>query len=186
MIDELTTSKMFDKYMHNKWIVQGGAQYVYQIFDYPGSINLEFTAARPWVYTHKSPETGTYTHYGRVLGFYPGPNTQLIYVTNRCWINTRNRVHISYKELKWGEEPEKDRNDAYHFGNNPNENYSLANPDYVYKTEWIIGDIKTARTIGFLWEYQFSNIIELELGVSHKWDSNEYENSYSIQINIDY
>ena len=186
MIDELRTSKMFDNYIHNKWIVQGGAQYVYNIFDYPGSINLEFTATRPWVYTHKSPEAGTYTHYGRVLGFYPGPNTQLIYVTNRGWINTRNRVNISYEALKWGEEPEKDRDDEYHFGNNPNENYLLANPEYDDKTRWIIGDIKTAHTIGFLWEYQFSNIIELELGVSHKWDSNEYENSYSIQINIDY
>ena len=54
------------------------------------------------------------------------------------------------------------------------------------KMGWLIGDIKTAHTISFLWEYKLSNILELELGASHKWGISEYGNSYSIQMNIDY
>ena len=47
MIDEITTSKIFDDYMNNKWIVQGGIQYVYNIIKFPGSINIEFEAEPP-------------------------------------------------------------------------------------------------------------------------------------------
>jgi len=186
MIDELTTSKIFDDYMHNKWIIQGGANFAYNINKRPSSINIELTAARPWVYTHKSPETSTYTHNARVLGFYPGPNTKLMTIENYWWINIRNRFKISYERLKFGEEPAEDQLDEYHFGNNPNENYGLANPSYHDKTGWLIGDIKTTHTVSFLWEYQLSNILELELDASYIWGISEYRNSYSIQMNIDY
>ena len=186
MIDELTSSKMFEDYMHNKWIIQCGTQYVYNIFNYPGSINIEFTAARPWVYTHKSSETGTYTHNGQILGFYAGPNTQLISIENYYWINARNRLNISYERLKFGLEPFEDQYDVYHFGNNANENSALANPEYRYKTGWLIGDIHTTQTFRLLWEYQLSNIIGLELGFSHMKGMDESVNGMSIQINVDY
>ena len=186
MIDELITSRMFDDYMNNKWIMQGGAQYVYNILNYPGCINIEFTAARPWVYTHKSPETGSYTHNGRSLGFEYGPNSQLLSINNSWWVDNRNRLHISYEQLKWGREPEEDMNDEYHFGNNPNENYILANPNYFNRTGWLIGDIKTTHTVRLLWGYQLSNILCLELGVSHIKEMDESINTMSIQINIDY
>ena len=110
MIDELTTSRMFDDYMNNKWIIQGGTQYVYNVLNYPGCINIEFTAARPWVYTHKSPETGSYTHNGRSLGFEYGPNSQLLLIKNSWWAGNRNRLHISYEQLKLGRELEEDIN----------------------------------------------------------------------------
>ena len=186
MIDELTTSRMFDDYMNNKWIIQGGTQFVYNVLNYPGCINIEFTAARPWVYTHKSPETGSYTHNGRSLGFEYGPNSQLLLIKNSWWAGNRNRLHISYEQLKWGRELEEDINDEYHFGNDPNENYTLANPDYSYKTGWLIGDIEITKTINFLWEYQFSNIIGLELGFSHIKEMDESVNTMSLQVNVDY
>jgi hypothetical protein len=186
MLDELTISEMFKDYMNNKWIFQGGIQYVYNIFEYSGSINLEFTAARPWVYTHKSPETGSYTHNGRNLGFEYGPNSQLLSIKSTWWVSNRNRLHIFYEQLKWGKEPEEYMNDEYHFGNNSNHNYHLANPEYSYNTGWLIGDIQTTQMVRFLWEYQFSNIIALKLGFIHLKEMDESVNTMSLQVNVDY
>ena len=186
LIDELSIKRIFDNYVNNKWIIQGGAQYVYNVLNYPGCINIEFTAARPWVYTHKSPETSSYTHNGRSLGFEYGPNSQLLLIKNRWWVNTRNRFSISFEQLKWGREPEEDMDDGYDFGNYPNENYSLANPDSNDTTGWLIGDIETTQTVQFLWEYQLSNIIGLELGFAHIKKMAESVNTMSLQVNVDY
>ena len=70
--------------------------------------------------------------------------------------------------------------------NNPNENYTLANPVYDYKTGWLIGDIETSHTIKFTWEYQFTDIISLELGFANIQRMDELINTLSIQMNVDY
>ena len=76
--------------------------------------------------------------------------------------------------------------DGYDFGNDPNENYFLANPDYNDITGWLIGDIQTTQTVQFLWEYQLSNIIGLELGFAHIKEMAESVNTMSLQVNVDY
>ena len=93
---------------------------------------------------------------------------------------------ISFEQLKWGREPEEDMDDEYDFGNDPNENYHLANPEYKYSTGWLIGDIETTQTVQFLWEYQLSNIIGLELGFAHMKEMAESLNTLSLQVNVDY
>jgi len=105
---------------------------------------------------------------------------------NRWWMNTRNQFSISYEQLKWGREPEHELSDGYDFGNNPNESYFSVNPEYYYTTDWLIGDIEITKTINFLWEYQLSNIIGLELGFSHIKSPEESLNTMSIQVNVDY
>ena len=76
--------------------------------------------------------------------------------------------------------------DGYDFGNDPNENYTLANPDYNDATGWLIGDIETTHTVQFLWEYQLSNIIGLELGFAHIKEMAGSVNTMSLQVNVDY
>ena len=185
MIDELTISKIGDDYMNNKWIIQGGNYITYNLNSWPGDIRIEYTAARPWVYTHRIP-ISSYTHNGRSLGFKYGPNSQLLLLENRWWINTRNRCSISYEQLKWGKEPEEDIADGFDYGNNPNHNYNLANPEYENNTAWLIGNIQTTKAIKLSWEYQFSNIIGLELGFSHIKEMDESFNTMSLQVNVDY
>ena len=51
---------------------------------------------------------------------------------------------------------------------------------------WLIGDIQTNETIKFLWAYQLSNIIGLELSFAHLKEMNESANTISIQVNVDY
>ena len=78
------------------------------------------------------------------------------------------------------------------FGNDPNHNYTtlaespIAKNKYEYNTSWLIGNIQTTQTIKFLWEYQFSNIIGLELGFAHIKEIDESVNTFSIQVNVDY
>jgi hypothetical protein len=186
MIDELRTSEMFNDWSGNRWAVQAGTHVTGNMFSSPTDLRLEWTAARPWSYTHRVPIYGTYTHNGRCLGFEYGPNSQLLLLENRWWINTRNMLNISFEQLKWGKEPAEYVDDGADFGNNPNENYTLANSDYHYKTKWLIGDIQTTQTVRFLWEYQLSNIIGLELGFVHIKEMDESVNTMSIQVNVDY
>ena len=76
--------------------------------------------------------------------------------------------------------------DNFDFGNDTNHNYSLANPEYNNNTGWLIGDIQTTQTVQFLWEYQLSNIIGLELGFAHMKEMDESVNTMSLQVNVDY
>ena len=162
LIDELRTSEMFNDWFGNRWSAQIGSHAAGNIFSYPTDLRIEWTAARPWSYTHRVPLYGTYTNNGRCLGFEHGPNSQFLILENRWWINTRNRLSISFEQLKWGRESKEDMADNFDFGNDTNHNYSLANPEYNNNTGWLIGDIHTTQTVQFLWEYQFSNIIGLE------------------------
>ena len=105
------------------------------------------------------------------------------------YIDTKYGVksqHLTYEQLKYGEEPDKDKDDGYDFGNDLNHNYVLANPEYNNNTGWLIGDIQTTQTVRFLWEYQFSNIIGLELGFIHIKEMDESVNTMSLQVNMDY
>ena len=186
MIDELKTSEMFNDWFGNRWAAQIGSHVAGNIFSYPTDIRLEWTGARPWAYTHRVPLYGTYTHNGRCLGFEHGPNSQFLILENRWWINTRNRLSISFEQLKWGRESKEDMADNFDFGNDTNHNYSLANPEYNNNTGWLIGDIQTTQTVQFLWGYQLSNIIGLELGFAHMKEMDESVNTMSLQVNVDY
>ena len=186
MIDELRTSEMFNDWSGNRWATQVGTHITWNILSYPTDFRMEWTAARPWSYTHRVPIYGTYTHNGRCLGFEHGPNSQLLLLENRWWINTRNRISLSFEQLKWGAEPEEDMVDDFDFGNNPNENYAFANSDYHSKTKWLIGDIQTSQTFSFLWGYQISNIIGLKMGFTHMKEMDKSVNTMNLQVNVDY
>ena len=88
--------------------------------------------------------------------------------------------------MKLGIKPENEEEDGYDFGNDPNESYSSANPNYHHTTGWLIGDIQTTKTVNLLWGYQLSNIIEVELGIARIIGIDESIHSMSFQINIDY
>ena len=192
MIDEMRKPEMFNDWFGNRWAAQAGTHVAGNLFSFPIDLRIEWTAARPWAYTHRVPLYGTYTHNGRSLGFQHGPNTQLLLIENRWWVNARSRFKITFEQLKRGMEPEEDVDDGADFGNDANHNYITlavnenAKNKYEYNTGWLIGDIKTTQAIKFLWEYQFSNIIGLELGFTHLNDMDDAVNTFSIQLNVDY
>ncbi len=70
--DELDLIKLFSGWWGNKFVFQLGASY------FPKSnlpaLRIEYTAARPWTYSHANP-VNSYTSAGRLLGLKDGPNT---------------------------------------------------------------------------------------------------------------
>ena len=183
MIDELNTKQIFNNYYGNRWVIQMGFQFATLLSSLPTDFRLEFTAARPWAYTHRVPAYGTYTHNQRSLGFKYGPNSQLFLLESIFWLNSRNTFNISYKKLKKGQEPLLDQHPSYDFGDDVNQDYSKINLNkYGNDTKWLIGDINTLNTLDIFWLYQFSNSVFINLGLSNT----NNVNTVSIQFDINY
>lgn len=72
MIDEMRYAKLFSDWWGNKYAVQSGISYLS-----PQSgkalLTLEFTAVRPWIYTHFLP-WASYSHDQKALGYPMGSN----------------------------------------------------------------------------------------------------------------
>ena len=72
ILDELSKSKIFSDWLGNKYAIQLGNSYLIDR-DKDSRITIEFTAVRPWLYTHKILHN-KYSHDGIGLGFSDGSN----------------------------------------------------------------------------------------------------------------
>ncbi len=84
--DELDFWKLFSGWWGNKFVFQLGATY-YPERNLP-SLTLEFTAARPWTYSHLH-SVNSYTSGGRILGLKTGPNTATALIGSSWQVNSR-------------------------------------------------------------------------------------------------
>ncbi len=188
-IDEIHASDVFKNSAANRWGVQGGLLFSPKrmpLIPYSTDLLIEFTATRPWLYTHRVPLSGTYTHNSRSLGFPYGPNSQLVFIENRWWISPRSMINFRYQQLKHGENGLQPGDDGYYpIGNDPNENYSQSNPATRYSTYWLMGNIVTTRDFTIELAYQLTNILHIQLAYSHRWEAAE-NNFLSFQIRFDY
>ncbi|MCF7823974.1 MAG: hypothetical protein K9N35_07340 [Candidatus Marinimicrobia bacterium] len=81
LFDELDWYKLFSGWWGNKFVFQLGLHYYPKV--YLPSINLEYTAARPWTYSHLY-AVNSYTSAGRLIGLPSGPNTETM-TLNMNW-----------------------------------------------------------------------------------------------------
>jgi len=187
MIDELRTSEMFNDWGGNRWAVQAGAFLAQSLYSIPVDFRLEFTAVRPWAYTHRAPQFGTYTHNTRPLGFASGPNSRQILFQNIWWTNPRSQLELTFTHLLKGLEPDAYQGDGFDYGNDANDNYSKSNPEiYAKNTGWLIGDIQITNQIHINYYYQLSNAVSVDLGVIHLENNGENETTLLLQLNLDY
>ncbi|MCF7792364.1 MAG: hypothetical protein K9N09_00025 [Candidatus Cloacimonetes bacterium] len=130
IFDELSFSKLTESSWMNKYAIQTGiSTYLSDTIRLTG----EFTAVRPWIYTHESLH-GKFSNYGRSLGFPDGTN--LIQYAMECSWNIKDNLnivtHASY--TRQGS-----------VGNNFAINYNDRPSDTVH---WLEGSITdTAKTI---------------------------------------
>jgi len=191
LIDEFTSpSEIFQSSWANKYGIQCGIHFSQRKIpglSFVSDLHFEFTAIRPWVYTHEYPLQNSYTNNGRSLGFYAGPNSQSLFLENRWWLSQRQGVELSFIQLKHGinEMDPKDEN-YFPIGDNPNDNYSERNRKFDKSTRWLMGNIITSREFSINWIYQLSNIIFFNLGYSKRWDETQTDDYFSIQIRFDY
>ena len=100
--DELDFWKLFSGWWGNKFVFQLGATY-YPKANLP-SINLEYTAARPWTYSHSNP-VNSYTSAGRIFGLQDGPNTQAWRVRSDWQINQKLFMRAEVAHIQCGDDP---------------------------------------------------------------------------------
>ncbi|MCF7804193.1 MAG: hypothetical protein K9N46_07890 [Candidatus Marinimicrobia bacterium] len=187
ILDELSTSRIAEDWWGNKWGVQAGSLVSYSVADIPVDTRVEFTAIRPWVYTHKKPERSSFTHHGRSLGFYGGPNSQQITIDNRIWVGRRGRLSLFRNQFKHGSSPLSPNDPSYYpYGGDPNQNYHERNTQFDYSTSWLMGEITTTRELGIRGEFQLTNIIRLLSGYTYQTVNERSDNYFYFQLRFDY
>ena len=100
--DELDFWKIFSGWWGNKFVFQLGATY-YPQSNLP-SLNIEYTAARPWTYSHKH-SFNAFSSAGRALGLIDGPNTQNISVGTFWQLNSKLNFQGQIDFLRQGSGP---------------------------------------------------------------------------------
>jgi len=178
-MDEFADFAIFKNSWHNMFGIQGGIQFAPRhLTPIPTDLRIEFTAVHPWVYTHRVPLYSSYTHDGRVLGFYAGPNSQLFFMENRWWISRRQRLSLSFGRLLHGEDTKNPGDEGYYpVGGDANQNYDERNNTYDLATKWLMGKIITSDVISFHYELKLTNVLNVLLGYQKVWNetiSNDY------------
>ena len=92
--DELDFWKLFSGWWGNKFVFQLGATY-YPKNSLP-SLAVEYTAARPWTYTHKYP-INSFTSGSRALGLPMGPNTSNLTISSNWSYNSKLDMSAIYQ-----------------------------------------------------------------------------------------
>jgi len=185
-LDELSTSEVFSQWWGNKFGLQGGVHVTPAALPVPWDVSVEFTAVRPWTYTHKYP-VNTYTHNGVGMGFYGGPNSQLWYGRTRWWFGPRSRVSLEVRQLKRGTAPVPEGEPGYYpVGNDPDQDYNDRNPALDDATPWLLGKVVTYRDVSLFWEYDLSNILGLRVGYEVADRAGVTDQFVSVQVRFDY
>ncbi len=100
-LDEFRQSKIGTNWFGNKQAWQGGLLWA-DPFNLPNvNLRAEYTAVMPWVYTHKY-RINSYTSDYQSLGFWAGPNSEVIYLAlQKAWTR-RLSTQLSFRQYKHG------------------------------------------------------------------------------------
>ena len=167
ILDELSRSKIFTDWWGNKYAIQVGNSYLFNSKN-NSRITFEFTAVRPWLYTHKILHN-KYSHDGIGLGFPDGSNliqfsSELNYKLLSC---LTGNIHSSY--TKQGS-----------LGNDFSINYETRPDDTA---DWLEGDKTEKIEVRTIFKWQPLTHHRLLFGHSaYKIDENDIEH----QLNISY
>jgi len=99
--DEFRQAKIGTNWFGNKQAWQGGLYWV-DPFSLPNlSLRAEYTAVMPWVYTHKY-RINSYTSDYQSLGFWAGPNSEVLYLALQKEWTQRLSTKLSFRQYKHG------------------------------------------------------------------------------------
>lgn len=165
-IDELDFYKLFSGWWGNKFVFQLGASY-YPSVNLP-SLTVEYTAARPWTYSHLYP-VNSFTSGGRGLGLKQGPNSQILKVSSTWQPTPSLYLEGTFTNIQQGHDPGSDPLNSY---------ISRAEIDGEDQ-DFLSGDIESDHHMQICGLYYFSPVTQLlfswttenilELGVQLSW-----------------
>lgn len=161
--DEMYWVKLFKQWWGNKYVLQSG--FYWQPFDqvYMPDLNVEFTLARPWTYTH-SYSAITFTSAGYDLGFPFGPNSQVLSIKSTIFPSPRIFINLEYYYIKKGSG----------LGSNANDNYAQRNKDLDDKTPMLLGDITYTSIEKLYLYYELSRVLKIEGVIEYNNLNNDF------------
>jgi len=158
-LDELRLSELGKQWWANKQILQGGIRWSPILLSLPVDFQVEFTAVRPWVYTHKTLTTN-YTNNALCLGFPEGPNSQQLFFRGETHFTRRTKLSCELKHLKHG----VDENGDF-WGGDVTSRYTLRDTTYENSTKWLMGPIQTTNSFDIRLTYEIFNDSFINTGI---------------------
>jgi len=171
-LDELKWAELGKQWWANKHGLQAGLRYHTFLFKHPTDFQFEYTALRPWTYTHKV-FNNNYTNDRYCMGFPYGPNSQLLYLNMESYLNYRLKFFLEYNYLQQGQDT---KNTVY--GGEATANYENRDPRYDHSTNWLMGDILTRNKLELGLNYEYFNDCYLFGSIEYRMDSSSKDRSY--------
>ncbi len=171
--DELSWFKLLSPWWGNKFIFQSGLHWVPFANPQLPDFRIEWTASRPWVYTHND-SLLTFTSSEIGLGFPLGPNSQLLYLEMNMWPTYKIFLSLNVSYLKKGSG----------IGSDPNDNYSFRNEEMDDTTPMLIGNISESTLIGLKFDYRLTQLVYITGKLTY--DANEEVSSGRIGLLMNY
>jgi hypothetical protein len=174
IFDEFSKSDIFGNWWGNKYAFQLGNSYQFSS-EKQNRITLEFTAIRPWLYTHKYIQS-KFSNDDIGLGYPLGSNL-LNYAMELNWEVKRNltfNLHGSY--TRQGS-----------VGNDFSINYEPIDPELENNTHWLEGDITDYIRAKFILDWKPLSHHRIRLGVSAlQIEQEDIEHELSISYQTSY
>ncbi len=170
--DELSWLDLFSQWWGNKFVFQAGAYWVPSSSENLPDLRVEYTAARPWVYTHDEPLI-TFTSADIGLGFPDGPNSQLLYVESNWWLSPQSLWTLSYRHLKKGSV----------FGSSPTDNYDDRDRSLDDTTPFLLGEITSSNQIELQGNYRISYMLDWFINISYLDNPQQLSGQIGVKFN---
>ncbi len=154
--DELSWFKLFKPWWGNKFIFQTGLYWIPFANPQLPDFRLEFTASRPWVYTHNDTLL-TFTSSEIGLGFPLGPNSQLLYIEMISWPTYKTHLSMNISLMRNGSG----------IGSDPNDNYALRDKELDNDTPMLIGKINASTLIGLKVDHRLTQLVYISGNISY-------------------
>jgi len=173
LIDEMRFGELGKHWWANKHALQAGVRLAPTLASIPVDIQMEYTAVRPWTYSHKTLTTD-YTQSGICLGFPYGANCQAWYWKIEAAFSRRFSLSSDFLHLRQGVD-----DGTNHWGGDPTVSYELRNAAYDHSTKWLMGDIKTTNEVKIISCYELFNDFFLKSGA--RFYATELNNEHESQ-----
>jgi len=174
-IDDITTKKLDTDWYGNKLAYQIGSYIVEPFGFYDVDSRIEYTRISPWVYTHRLP-INTYTHYGDVLGYPLGPNSDELFMEFRKRFSRRLHTSLSFSKQRHGNNPEGEN-----IGGDPVMGYRDGDSK---KAEFLAGTVERIQAVSFDVSYEILWQFFVKVGYTYEEINDDGVNIVRLSIGL--
>lgn len=159
-IDDISTRKLGTDWYGNKFGYQIGTFLVEPFGLKDIDVRAEYTRIKPWVYTHKFPIDG-YNHYDDVLGYYSGPNSDVMVVQLRKRFTRRLHSLLTVMKYRHGANPE-----GRNIGGDPLQGFRVGYS--TTKSKFLDGIVEKRMSAGVDVSYELAWQLFLRVGYTYE------------------